>query len=625
MARQVINIGVNKDDGSGDKIRDAMIKVNANFVELYSQTSSETNIEFNSGEISITNTNGNLALTPNGTGKLLVSSGSVFNTNGEPQGTLTALDIDGAAMLTVNPQFKNVGINTTATTKGLSVLGTTVLTTETTSDSIQLLGNVQLGNDSTNSVSVTGSINSNIVPLIDNQYSLGSSSKRYNTVFAANVVSNLANITTGTLTTLNATNARVTGDTTMGNLVVRNNQISNSILNQDIQLNPYGTGNVFVNTKLVIGSGSTTMVNPILQATGSANNFTQIGVQNTNSGKFACSDIVVFNDQGSDFYNFIDLGQNNTGWDGSLQYIYFTNASPVTTWQVGDVVRQLDPADGVSILASGIIDENIINPLNASQRRIRVSQVYTGTTGIFEQSSVAGNVTNVTASNSAAPLSHVMETITSDGQATYLLGTHTLNGSTAMSAFGPTVVMSAQSVEVKVNGVKKTAGIDYTIEYNRIRFYSVPAIGATITIRQYPDANYPFTIGQDSDSYLYTNGAQLSIGTMTGNDVVFHTNGSRFTAEAGRIKGDTKNWIIGKGITSNAGPTDSGDTLQVNGSVKVTGNVKITSRTISTSIGASGDKAGMVAFDNSYIYRCTADYDGVTNVWKRVAWSGSTW
>ena len=35
MAKQVINVGTTAGDGSGDALRDAMIKINANFTELY--------------------------------------------------------------------------------------------------------------------------------------------------------------------------------------------------------------------------------------------------------------------------------------------------------------------------------------------------------------------------------------------------------------------------------------------------------------------------------------------------------------------------------------------------------------------------------------------------------------
>ena len=42
-----------------------------------------------------------------------------------------------------------------------------------------------------------------------------------------------------------------------------------------------------------------------------------------------------------------------------------------------------------------------------------------------------------------------------------------------------------------------------------------------------------------------------------------------------------------------------------------------------TTVGAAGDKKGMIAFDSDYIYICTADYTGSANVWKRV--TISTW
>jgi hypothetical protein len=58
------------------------------------------------------------------------------------------------------------------------------------------------------------------------------------------------------------------------------------------------------------------------------------------------------------------------------------------------------------------------------------------------------------------------------------------------------------------------------------------------------------------------------------------------------------------------------------GSIK---NVAISSTAPSTSIGAAGDREGMIAFDATYMYYCTADYDGAANVWKRVAWSVDTW
>lgn len=43
------------------------------------------------------------------------------------------------------------------------------------------------------------------------------------------------------------------------------------------------------------------------------------------------------------------------------------------------------------------------------------------------------------------------------------------------------------------------------------------------------------------------------------------------------------------------------------------------------SVGSAGDKLGDMSFSSTYLYYCTQDHDGTTNVWKRISWSGDTW
>ncbi len=44
------------------------------------------------------------------------------------------------------------------------------------------------------------------------------------------------------------------------------------------------------------------------------------------------------------------------------------------------------------------------------------------------------------------------------------------------------------------------------------------------------------------------------------------------------------------------------------------------------SYGAAGDKEGMVVFTDSYIYYCKQDYvNNTTDIWVRVAWTGTSW
>ncbi len=44
-----------------------------------------------------------------------------------------------------------------------------------------------------------------------------------------------------------------------------------------------------------------------------------------------------------------------------------------------------------------------------------------------------------------------------------------------------------------------------------------------------------------------------------------------------------------------------------------------------SSVGAAGDKSGMISFDANYIYVCTASHDGSANIWKRAALTGGSW
>lgn len=66
MSQQIIDVGTNPNDGTGDPLRDAMVKVNSNFTELYTGTTvnntitvgnSSVNATINSTSMNFTNTN----------------------------------------------------------------------------------------------------------------------------------------------------------------------------------------------------------------------------------------------------------------------------------------------------------------------------------------------------------------------------------------------------------------------------------------------------------------------------------------------------------------------------------------------------------------------------------------
>ena len=54
MAQQLINIGVTADDGTGDTIRGAGIKINNNFTELFATSYVSSQIDFIGNNINAT-------------------------------------------------------------------------------------------------------------------------------------------------------------------------------------------------------------------------------------------------------------------------------------------------------------------------------------------------------------------------------------------------------------------------------------------------------------------------------------------------------------------------------------------------------------------------------------------
>jgi len=80
MAQQLINIGVTADDGTGDTIRGAGIKINENFTELYATSSAASQITFIQNNISTTLSNSDIVLSGNGTGTVKISDLTIDHT-----------------------------------------------------------------------------------------------------------------------------------------------------------------------------------------------------------------------------------------------------------------------------------------------------------------------------------------------------------------------------------------------------------------------------------------------------------------------------------------------------------------------------------------------------------------
>ena len=97
MTKQTINIGSNANDGTGDPLRTAFDKINDNFTELYGSDNDlntlDANLDVNNYIITTGVTNGNITITPNGTGDLLLGA---LRVNG------TSISADNSTFINLN-------------------------------------------------------------------------------------------------------------------------------------------------------------------------------------------------------------------------------------------------------------------------------------------------------------------------------------------------------------------------------------------------------------------------------------------------------------------------------------------------------------------------------------------
>ena len=187
MAREIVNVGTNQDDGTGDNLRDAFIKVNANFTEIYSELggTSLSNLRFSGSTITTDATNTSIILDPQGVGKITLNGDTHIagNINATAAMVLSGnLNVGGGTTLT---STLNVADATTLSST-LDVTGASTFTGNVTAVNLATTGNTDLGNATSDTITATGRFDSNIVPSANATYDLGASSLRWNNVYAVN-------------------------------------------------------------------------------------------------------------------------------------------------------------------------------------------------------------------------------------------------------------------------------------------------------------------------------------------------------------------------------------------------------------------------------------------------------
>ena len=132
MSRQAINIGSAANDGTGDPLRTAFDKINDNFTELYTELggTSLSNVSITGNTISTDDTNGDLTLSPNGTGAVVIDTSKNLKFTTHTDNGVLKFDADG------NVVNSGITYDGTTITAGDVTINTTTKTISSTADLI---------------------------------------------------------------------------------------------------------------------------------------------------------------------------------------------------------------------------------------------------------------------------------------------------------------------------------------------------------------------------------------------------------------------------------------------------------------------------------------------------------
>jgi hypothetical protein len=594
MAKQTINVGTNQDDGTGDLLRVALIKVNDNFTEIYNELggTSLSSLSFNSNVIGTDTTNQDIVLSPSGAGEIDLSGdtlvrGSIVATGSARSDTLTVdanAVIGGAINVTGHATFGSITIGSTIASD-LTVGGDV-----TVQGLFSANGSIDLGDSTADTVTVVGRFDSSLVPSVTLVNDIGGTSLRWRDVYARDI---------------DARNATFSGDVTIGgNITIGDADTDSITIQSDLASNiipdvdsTYNIGSdakryaeMYADTVdgTTITTGEISMTSSTITTTTSNQNLT---IDPNGTGAVIISTLRVS-----------DLAANQVvtaGTGGALQ----TDAS--LTW-------------------NGTV-------LEATQAKFDTITI-AATTGTIATSS--GNIVLSPSGDISADSNNII---------------NVTDPSNLQDAATKNYVDQASLLQLNLAGGTMSGTI--AMGNNRITGMNDPSAAQDAATKAYVDANAggSFTIVDDSSTAnTITNGEHLGI--KGGDDITTVVSGDTLTI----TNASTLNTVLARGATTTTAATFNGglfsntltiDDITINSSgittnitnadiqldPNGTGRVEVVSDrlliklkyTPSSSQGQAGDRQGDVAFDDNYVYFCKQDYDGATNIWTRAAMS--TW
>ena len=351
MARQNINIGITANDGTGDPLRTAFDKINDNFVDLYGADDDlntlDANLNVNNYVITTGVSNGNITVTPNGTGNINLGS---LKFNG------TSISSDDSTIININEALRVEG----------ALTATGALTSNT---SLTLASGATI-----TGIADEDNMSSNSATLLATQQSIKAYIDAQNTSQALTFV---GDDSTGTAVNSGETfqiaggtglTSAVSGDTLTLNIDSTVTTLSGSqILTNKTLTAPVMTGNVAIDNIIINDSEISTSSNAVLTLNPGGTGTIALSANTAVTGTFTSSGLLTVSSGGADITGTLITDDVTTVGNSSI-----SGALTLGSLNIGDLnitaegKITTDTNGDVDVVPSGTGAINLTGPTNVT-------------------------------------------------------------------------------------------------------------------------------------------------------------------------------------------------------------------------------------------------------------------
>jgi hypothetical protein len=630
--RQIINIGSTIDDGTGDLLRTAFNKVNTNFEALWEVTSVDSNIDMTGDTIT---SSGQLILSP--TNELLITNTTIVNSNSEDYDfVVNGNEVDN--VLYVNAGTSRVGIKTATPAAELDVVGNIIASNTITTENLVVNGTATIGSEASDIVNFISRVGTNIEPY--GSRTIGSLTNRWNNGYFTNL--DVSGYISGTFSGAFDPSIVISNDIDSANVTTNTLEVSDSAEIEDLLVR----GNLAVQgTTTTIDSVTIQVVDSLTFEGATPDDFeTVLTVTDPTADR-----TITLQDADGTLAFISDIPTDNSELANGAGYLTsFTETDPVfsasdaagitaTDISNWDTAYSWDDHSTQGYLTSVAFGDLTSTPTTLSGY---------GITDAVQENNVQGTVTGHLIPDTDD--TYDLGDATHQFRALYLTGSTIYLGGNALSYNGSGLEINGTALATS-DDVTALATVATTGSYNDLS--DTPAIPTALS--ELTD-DVGFLTSETDSQTLSLVGSDLSISGGNTIDISGVVPALSTVATSGSYNDLADLPTLFSGSYSNLTdtpsiPTSNSDLTNDEGYISsytvtesdVTAHqaaLSITESQISdlgsyveiaeipaSSIGQVDDIEGLIAVDENYFYYCTADYDGSTDIWKRIAWSADTW